>query len=394
MARGFRWFVVGVVAAAGAGAASADPFGGFSRDQTCYLDGADRVCAPVAPGDAAPSCAKVTPEGIARLGFTRGAPQRGTSASVTAEAAGGVLRLRNAKTKALLVEWTSPDAVTRVREVFVSGNGGVAAVEYEVRAGGRAVTRVVGMSLTGAAAGGAGGAVAPKAKVARKVLTAVEASAVANAIKAADALLARKQWAKAESGYRSALKLDEQSAAARFGVAAALARKGAAAADVVAELETMSASPDEAMPVWRVEARSSAHFAGLREDAAFRRAVGIDPDPARPPSAYERLVGQGGHWEQPGLPCQEPTVNLKLDRGKKTFVLKIRTRCQGDDETTTLDGRWKVDAGAATGGVVLTFPNASGPDEDLECALGEKAGEDTLACALDEMAFEMRVVRR
>ncbi|HUS66393.1 MAG TPA: hypothetical protein VMZ28_17770 [Kofleriaceae bacterium] len=394
MARGSGWFVVAVVAVGGAGPATADPFGGFSRDQTCYLDGADRVCSPVAPGDAAPSCTRVTPEGIARLGFARAAPQRGTDASVTAEAAGNVLRLRNARTRAVLMEWSSPDAITRVREVFVSGTGGVAAVEYDVRVGGRAVARAVAMALPGATAssGGAGGGPATQPVVARVTLTPAQTKALATAMKSADALLARKQWQKAEEAYRKALAVDEQSAAARFGVAAALARKGGAAADVIAELEKLAQSPDEAMPVWRVEARTSAHFAGLRGDAGYRRAVGIDLDPARPLSAYERLVGQGGHWEQPGLPCQEPTVNLKLDRGKKTFVLKIRTRCQGEDETTTLDGRWKADAGA--NGAVLTFPNASGPDENLECALGQKAGEDTLSCALDDLSFTMRVVRR
>jgi hypothetical protein len=394
MVRGFGWFVGAVVAVGLAGRASADPFGGFSRDQTCYLDGADRVCAPVAPGDATPSCAKVTPEGIAKLGFTRGTPQRGAAATVTAEAAGGVLRLRSASTKAVLVEWKSPDAITRVRDVFVSGNGGVAAVEYDVRVGGRALARVVAMALPNAAAAAGGGRVAAPAKVARVTLTPAQVKAVSAALKESDRLLARKQWEKAEAAYRKALAIDEQSAAARFGVAAALARRGKAT-EAIAELEALAASPDEAMPVWRVEARTSAHFAGMRSDPGYRRAVGIDPDPARPLSTYERLVGQGGHWEQPGLPCQEPTVNLKLDRAKKTFVLKIRTRCQGDDETTTLDGRWKVDAGGGGGGgLVLTFPNATAADENLECALAEKAGEDTLACALEDMAFSMRVVRR
>ena len=396
MARGSGWFVVAVVAVGGAGPATADPFGGFSRDQTCYLDGADRVCSPVATGDAAPSCTRVTPEGIARLGFAKAAPQRGTDASVTAEAAGTVLRLRNARTRAVLVEWTSPDSITRVREVFVSGTGGVAAVEYDVRVGGRVVARAVAVALPGAAvASSGGGATTAPVVVPRVTLTPAQTKALAAALKSADALLARKSWAKAEAAYRNALAVDEQSAAARFGVAAALARKGGAAADVIAELEKLAQSPDEAMPVWRVEARTSAHFAALRGDAGYRRAVGIDPDPARPPTAYERLVGQGGHWEQPGLPCQEPTVNLKLDRTRKTFVLKIRTRCQGEDETTTLDGRWKADAATGPGGgAVLTFPNASGPDENLECALGTKAGEDTLACELDDLSFTMRVVRR
>jgi hypothetical protein len=387
MGRGSRWFVTAVVAVGLASTASADPFGGFSKDRSSFLVGTDRVCTPVAPGGAAPACRKVAGDQVSKLGFARGAPQRGTTARVTAEASGAVLRVRDARTRAVLAEWNSPDAIARVGAVFVSDDDTVVAVEYETRAGGRTALQAVALAVAKQAPAQPA---TPAAPAVRAPLPPAQVKALAAALRSSDRLLARKQWAKAETGYRKALAIDEHSAAARFGLAASLARRGKPA-EAVAELVTIGRSPDAAAPVWLVEARSSAHFAALRGDPDFRRASGIDPDPARPYTAYERLVGQGGHWEQPGLPCQEPTINLKLDRTRRTFALKIQTRCQGDDETTTLNGRWKADGAAA---LLLTFPNPPEADETLECALADKGGEDTLSCTLEDMAFSMRVVRR
>lgn len=388
MGRGSPWFVAVAVAVALATPASADPFGGFSRDRTSYLVGADRVCGPVAPGAGAPACRKVAADQVARLGFARGTPQRGTTATVTAEAAGSVLRVRDARSGAALAEWTNPDAITRVGAVFLSDDGTVVAVEFDTRVGGRAALQTVAIALP--ARKDSAASATPAAPVVRAPLAPAQVKALAAGIKASDRILARKQWVKAGLGFEKALAIDEHAAAARFGLAASLARRGKAA-EAVSELERLARSADAAAPVWLVEARTSAHFASLRADPAFRRASGIDPDPSRPYTAYERLVGQGGHWEQPGLPCQEPTVGLKLDRARRTFALKIRTRCQGDDEITTLGGTWKAE-GAAT--LALVFPNAGEADERLECGLTDKGGEDTLSCTLEDLSFAMRVVRR
>lgn len=217
-----------------------------------------------------------------------------------------------------------------------------------------------------------------------------DAPAVARALAAADRQLKRRRWKQAEAAYRKVLAQDGDHPAARYGLAVALIHQKKTA-EAIAALQELGRSSRPDAPPWRVEARLGKHFESLRADPAFRRAVGIDPDPARPPTAYERLVGQGGTWEQAGMPCQEPQVTLSLDRKKKKFSLVIRTRCQGMDDRTRLGGTW---AAAGTDRLALTFPNQGGPDERLECSLAPDGGEDALTCALEDLSFTMRVVRR
>lgn len=396
MRRRVAYGVAAAVAALMAGSARADSFGGFSTDGKSVLVGADRVCTAVLPGGGAPSCRKAASGEVSRLGFRKGTLQRGAGASISAEAAGIKLRVRDAKTNAVLAEWSSPDAIARVSAIHLSADGKLVAVEYEARIGGRETSQVVAISLAVSRGTVENGQQATPASPAtpvaapRPVLTPAQEKSLAALVKASDKLLKRKRWAKAELGYRKALERDDQHAAAIFGAAATLARRGKRA-EAIAELERLARSADVAAPVWLVEARSSAHFAGVRGDPAFRRAVGIDPDPSRPASAYERVVGQGGHWEQSGQPCQQPTVNLKLDRKTKKFALSIRNRCQGDDETTRLAGVWMAE-GRET--LNLRFPNPGGDDEILACGLAEERGEDALSCELEDIRFTMKVVRR
>jgi hypothetical protein len=150
------------------------------------------------------------------------------------------------------------------------------------------------------------------------------------------------------------------------------------------------------MPRWRIEARFDKAFKSLRANTRFRKAVGIDRDPSRPLSAYERLVGLGGQWEQASLPCEQPKVSLKLDRSRKRrFDLVIRSRCQGVVETTRLDGRW---AGKGSDQLQLIFPNQDAADEGLMCRVelcADSSGEDCLRCRPDQdLEFLLRVVRR
>jgi hypothetical protein len=387
----FALVVVGLVGPGLAATAEAGAFGGFSRDGKSYLDGPDRICQPVARG--APTCRKAGKDEVTKLGFRMGTPQRGSSATVLAEAGGTAIKVKDARSRAVLVEWSALDPVARIIAVHLADGGRLVAVEYETRTSGRTASQTIVLALPGKAASDAapkpqkGTAPAPPPAA---PLSPQDAKAVAAAVKNGAAQLKKKKWKQAEAAYRKALAAAGDHAAARFGLAAALAQDKRKA-DAIAELVLLSRSPLADAPEWLVEARTSGHFAGLREDPDFRRAVGIDRDPDRPASAYERLVGQGGSWEQTGTACQTPTISLKLDRKTRKFVLLIRVKCQGEDETTRLGGTW-----AATGqsDVALTFPNAGGPDEKLACKLAEAGAEDALRCTLEDIAMDLRVVRR
>jgi hypothetical protein len=391
MRRAIALLVVGLLGPGLAATAQAGAFGGFSRDGKSYLDGTDRVCQPVSKGQ--PSCHRAGKDEVTRGGFRMGTPQRGQAATVLAEASGTAIKIKDAGTKALLVEWSSVDPISRVTAVYVSDGAGLVAVEHEVRASGRTAIQTIVLRLPGKAASNAaakpqkGTAPAPPPAA---PLTPASAKAVAAAVKGGAAQLKKKKWKQAEAAYRKALATAGDHASARFGLAAALAQQKRKA-EAVAELALLARSPLADAPEWLVEARTSAHFAALREDPDFRRAVGIDRDPDRERSAYERLVGQGGSWEQTGTACQSPTVSLKLDRKTKKFVLLIQVKCQGDDETTKLTGTW---AASGQSEVTLTFPNAGGPDEKLACKLAEAGGEDALGCTLEDIVMDLRVVRR
>lgn len=391
MRRAIAFLVVGFLGPGLAATADAGAFGGFARDGKSYLDGADRICQPVARG--APSCRKAGKDEVTRLGFRMGTPQRGSSATVLAEGSGTALKVKDARSKALLVEWSSVDPISRITAVYLADGGGLVAVEYEARVSGRTVGQSVVLALPGKAASDAapkpqkGTAPAPPPAA---PLSPASAKAVAAAVKDGAGQLKKKKWKQAEAAYRKALATAGDHGAARFGLAASLAGQKRTA-DALAELALLARSPVADAPEWLVEARTSPHFAALRQDSAFRRVVGIDRDPDRPLSAYERLVGQGGSWEQTGTACQSPTVSLKLDRKTKKFVLLIRVRCQGEDDTTRLTGTW---AASGQSELALAFPNAGGPEEKLACKLTEAGGEDALGCTIEDIVMDLRVVRR
>jgi hypothetical protein len=394
MRRAIAVLVVGFLGPGLAATAAAGTFGGFSRDGRSYLDGSDRICQPAKAG--APVCRKAAKEEVSKLGFRMGTPQRGQGATISAEASGSAIKVKDARSKALLAEWKAIDPVSRILAVHLAEGGGLAAVEYEARVGGRTATQTVVLAIRGKDASDAsakpqkGTAQLPAPPPVAATLTPAEAKAVAAAVKSGAAQLKKKKWKEAEAAYRKALATAIDHPAARFGLAAALAQQKKPA-EAVAELRLLSRSPLPDAPEWLVEARGSALFTALREDPDFRRAVGIDRDPDRQASAYERLVGPGGSWEQTGQPCQSPTVALKLDRKKKKFTLLIRVKCQGDDETTRLGGTW---AAAGHDEVALTFPNAGGPDEKLVCKLSDAGAEDALGCTLEDIVMDLRVVRR
>jgi hypothetical protein len=388
------------------GVAAAGPFGGFSRDGSHYLADTTRVCQPVTGRQGMPRCQKKSADEVIRLGFRKGTAQRGASAAVQVQASGTRLVVRG-EGAAVRAEWDSGNPIGSVGAVYLSDGGKLVAIEYEARLAGRSQPQVIVLQLAGAAtAGQKSGQPASGQQTGRPVTgqpaaggqpqpttaAAPDDPKTTAQLRAADVLLSARKWKKAEEAYRALLSAGDHPAA-RYGLAAALAGQNRST-DAVAELVALARSAHPQAARWLVEARLGAHFARLQGDAAFRRAVGIDRDPARPPGAYERLVGFGGHWEQTGTPCQDPTVNLELDRKSDKFRLTIRTRCQGEDDTTRLAGTWRADGAAA---LRLTFPNVEGPEESLQCQLAaatDRSGEDTLSCTLEELQMKLRVVRR
>lgn len=397
------------------GAAAAGPFGGFSSDGSHYLVDRDRVCEPVTGARGAPRCEKKGADEVARLGFRKGAVQRGAGARVAAQVSGTRLVVRTADGKTVRADWDSGNPVGAISAVYLSETGKLVAIEYDARLSGRSAAQVVVLTMagdgssgtptgkpsagtppTGTPPAGTPSTATPPtgtAKPAGQNPGPADPPALAGQLRTADRELGRKKWKKAEEEYRRALATAPGHPAAQYGVAASLAGQKRTA-DALAALVELAGSTHPHAPRWLVEARLGPHFTKLQSDAGFRRAVGIDRDPQRPPTAYERLVGLGGHWEQTGTACQQPTVDLRLDRKSEKFQLAIRNRCQGEDETTRLVGSWETDG---SGVLRLRFPNVDGPEEALECQLGgapDRSGEDLLSCTLDELTMAMRVVRR
>jgi hypothetical protein len=388
--------------------AAAGPFGGFSRDGSRYLADTTRVCQPVAGRQGMPRCAKKGADEVARLGFRKGTAQRGAGAAVQVQASGTRLVVRGGDGAAVRAEWDSGNPIAAVGAVYLSDGGKLVAIEYEVRRAGRSQPQVVVLQLAGGAVGQKSGQPArgheagrpatgqpagPGGQTPPPTAAAPDDPKTTAQLRAADKLLSARKWKKAEEAYRAVLLSAVDHPAARYGLAAALAGQNRSA-DAVTELGALGRSPHPQAARWLVEARLGSHFTRLQGDPGFRRAVGIDRDPARAPGAYERLVGFGGHWEQTGSACQDPTVNLDLDRKSDRFKLTIRTRCQGEDETTRLAGTWRAEGAAA---LRLSFPNVDGPEEQLQCQLAaasDRSGEDTLSCTLEELQMKLRVVRR
>lgn len=393
-------------------AAQAEPFGGFSKDQSHYLTGRETICTPLpvngATSQGAPACKTADASQVAAQGFRRGMEQRGSRAKFAATARGSSLTVQALGPGAVpseLFRWSSPDPIARVVAVFLSPNESVLAVEYESRFGGRIRTEVVGFVLAGAnaadrpaegsseaqatgkehVAGGQGTAASQGSKTAAPALD-------ARAQKALDRARgqARKNKNKqAEAAYREVLAVDPEHAEARYGLAQSLARQKKLD-HAVTELQALARSGRDDTIVWRVEARFDPAFAALRARDTFRDATGLASSTAR--SLYERLVGFSSTWEQPETRCEAAQINLDLARLERTFRLRILSRCGGMDDETNLKGTWAIQGNDR---VLLTLPNKSGADEAIECAMQVCGGEDCLHCRVDvDLDFLLRPVRR
>lgn len=394
--------------------AVAGPFGGFSQDRTRYLDGRDQVCAPIrvtAPASrAVPACERADGQRIASLRFRRGVPQQGARADFEASFRGTDITLRARRDQRPIVTWSTMDPIERITGVHASEDGALVAVEYQARFGGRAQTRVVVFALPGAPAAGSAGTAGPvhartpeaTGAAGAAATRAGEAAATAPAPAAGDprvdALLAkarrldaRGRARAAEAAYGRVLAVDPGHTEARYGVARSLARQRRAA-DAVQALAALAGSERADAVEWLVEARFDRAFRRMRGDPGFRAAVGLDRDPARPPSLYERLLGFSHVWEQAEIKCEQAEVRLDMERRARRFRLAITTRCGGRPITTRLQGSFRL-RGDST--VELVLPNPEGPAEAVPCRMDTCSGEGCLRCAIDaDLSFTLLPVRR
>ena len=380
--------------------AQAGLFGGFASDGS-YRRGSDQLCKPVASKLGVASCEKKTLVQLSSMLLDKGHEQAGASKRVSAKKSSSKIVVVDAESAALLFTWDSGQILSEIGAVYLHKSGRWVAIEYTARFGGRQVEDLVAVQLSQAFATSFSGSapgpskVAPTRAAGPKAPSAQQPPAFTDAMKAAAKWAKRRKHAKAIAAYREALALLPEHPEALYRLARAhMANKDKATA--VALLTRIPQSKHSAAAYWRVEARFDIVFKSLRAAPGFRKAVGIDRGPDDPPSLYECLVAFGGRWEQERIPCEQPQVNLDLRRNsKRRFDLVIRSKCQGRNETTRLDGSW---AASGTSSLELSFPNTDSADDGLSCKLelcSDESGEDCLRCQFEqEFELLLRVVRR
>ena len=143
---------------------------------------------------------------------------------------------------------------------------------------------------------------------------------------------------------------------------------------------------------WLVEARLDPAFAGVRADARFRAAVGLD----RPPSTvYERLMGFGGQWEQTGTSCDAPEIRLSVKRDR-SVKLHVKSSCEGRVYDLPFNGTWRLDDADH---VTLILPPQKGAaasnKDEAPCVFKKHGEEDALHCTVGkDLEFEVLPTRR
>lgn len=386
------------------GVALADTFGGFTARGGKFMQ-SGQVCSPVRGDFDTPKC--VAPSG--KPAFALGLEQVGDKKLVEVRKKGTKLEVLAMDDGRRLFLWDSGEILTGVGKVYVDSTGCFVAVEYSLRLGGKTVSRSVVIALKKALQVGpqtmpsTGDPAQPNlGKPGDTGPTLVSAPVVVDlppdflkAMKSGVKWAARRKHSKAIASFNDALKLVPNQPEALY----RLARSQYASKDSVATQKTLlklSANKGQEGIKWRVEARFDKVFKALRPDPAFRKAVGIDRVPGEKISTYERLVSLGGKWEQEAMNCEQPRVNLSLLRNKKRrFDLVIRSECQGNRETTRLDGSWLA---SQEGKLQLRFPNTGANDEGLICNVevcSDASGEDCLRCKPEpDLEFLLRVVRR
>jgi hypothetical protein len=391
MAMQHRWVVVGVLGILTA-TASADTFGGFSSIDAPYLVNQDRVCTPleVTNGQAsgAPKCEKAATEDIAHLTVKPGVVQSGAKASYAAAAAARVLTVT--KDGSAAVTWTAADPIGKIVEVYASQYEDRVAVAYTTRQLGKETTSVVAFTIvktTGKDVGGPS-TVKPTTTVTGPAPTPQKDDPEVQ--KAIDT--ARKAGkGKQLDAWRAVLALDADHSEARFRIAA-LQAGAKQTADAVASLEQLVKSKRGDAIEWLVEARFDPAFAGMRADPKFRAAVGLD----RPSgTAYERLMGFGGQWEQTGTSCDAPEIRLTVKRDR-SVKLHVKSSCEGKVYDVPFSGTWRLDDADH---VTLILPPSKGAaasnKDEAPCGFKKHGEEDALHCTVGkDLEFEVLPTRR
>ena len=390
-----RALLTATVLCAFATAAYAGTLGGFADDQRSYLRDQDKICEPLEitgkEMSATPTCRTADTSEVAANKYRSGKKQTGASAAYSATARGNSLTITAANAAEPLVVWTGANPIEKVVAVYTSDHNAIIAVEYDARFGGRTVSEVIAFRAP-LKAGNAGRD------------TSVDAAAVTDAppedsaeIKTAldKGIYNAKRYAhkKAIEHFAKVLELDADHSEARFGVAKAYASLKKAD-EAIAELEILAASTRADAIEWLVEARFDKGFASIRSNQAFRVAVGLADTTATRP-LYDRLVGFGGEWEQPGQSCERARVNLELKRISRDFSMRVRSKCSGSADDWKFSGSWSHEG---TGTLNLAFPNPNEgePDDIVPCALQtcDDGTEDCMRCEFYGDVLELRTVRR
>lgn len=382
-----RALVVAVLATPAA--ASADTFGGFSGVDRPYLVNQDKVCAPlkVSGGSAAgaPACEKAAADVVARLSMKAPIPQTGPKAAFAATAAGRTLTIVRKQSGATVVTWEAIDAIARVVDVYASQYEDRIAVAYITRRAGKEITDVVGFDL-----GQGASTVRPAPGDPKPSQDPPEATPAPADPKVTAAVTAARKAPKARAigAWQAVLALDAGHPEALYRIATAqLAAKQRA--DALATIERLGGSTHAEAIEWRIEARFDGAFAALRADPKFRAAVGLD---RKGSSAYERLMGFGGQWEQTGTACDKPEVRLTASRDR-SFKLRVKTSCQGSVYDTPFKGTWRLDGDR----VVLGLPNQGKvtKEDEAGCVFEASGDEDALRCTLGrDLEFSVLPARR
>jgi hypothetical protein len=362
--------------------ARGDTFGGFSGVDRPYLVNQDRVCTAIVVANStavgAPRCEKVAADVIARLSIKPPIVQSGAKASFVAQAAGRTITVSR-KTGGTVVAWDAPDPVVKIIETYASQYDDRVAVAYIVRRAGKEVTDVVAFDLgqnqtaiKDPAVPARDPAVDPTRPAPADGATTPDDPRLAKAV--ADARAASKP--KALAAWKAVLAVDGAHSEALFrSAAAAVAAKHSA--EALATLSSLAGSGRGDAIEWLVEARFAAAFASLRADPKFRTTVGLDRKPA---TAYERLMGFGGQWEQTGTSCEKPDVRFSATR-ERGFKLRVKTSCEGSVYDTSFKGTWRI----ADNRIVLVLATkgkqVSAADE-ATCGFESAGDEDAMRCSL------------
>lgn len=378
-----------LVAAAAVAPAAADTFGGFSGVDRPYQVNQDRACTPlvVASGKASgtPRCEKATADVVAKLRFKDPLPQKG-AAKVTfaATASGRTLTVTRASGEAI-VTWDAPDPIAKIVEVYGSQYDDRVAVAYVTRRMGKEVTDIVGFDLQKEPhrdpIDPTGPAVTPPTLPPAPPEDPKLVKAISTARKLAGG--------KALAGWQAVTAIDPQHAEALYQIAV-LQAGAKKPADAIATLGVLAGSTRPDAIEWLIEARFAKAFAALRADPQFRAKVGLDKKGS---SAYERLMGFGGQWEQTGTSCDTPEVRFTASRDRVVRI-RVKSRCGGQVYDLPFKGAWRSDGDR----VILTFATkgkqVTAADEAF-CKFEPQGDEDSLHCDLgNDIDFVVLPTRR